>query len=267
MTQNTQKISISGVHAANFSNDDVVNIKILNSHTPFVITEVLEAFPNAEGLEIRKSSLQRVQSFALSTASNLKNMIIVENKIPILEHGAFDGLAKLEVLLLINNHIETIAEGAFFGLESLKILWITHNRFSVLEPTTFGSLINLKKLIITHSYLTRLEGQIFENNTELAQLILTDNKITEIAPTFIDNLNLEMLKLKDNVCVDQDFVELDMKIHKKDLMTSLDECFDNFALGTMEVRESIQNTVQRITMEIEGKFTIYNDKGDVLYSN
>lgn len=271
VTQQTQKILIAGVHSGDHSNTDVINVKFLNSHTPFIITEVLEAFPNVEGLEIRKSSLQRIQSFALSTAPKLKNIIIVENKIPTLEHGAFNGLEKLEVLLLVSNHIETIANGAFFGLENLKILWLTHNRFKTLEPTVFGSLINLKKLIVTHSFWSRVDNEIFNNNTNLEQLVLTDNKFTEIDPSFIDTLkNLEMLKLKDNICVNQDFIDLEKKVHKEDLADGLKECFDNFMLGLTERKEletvDEPKEMHRITLEIEGRFTIRNEKGDILYS-
>lgn len=268
VTNQNQSISILGVHGVDHNNKDVKNIKILTSHTPFIITEVLEAFPNAEGLEIRKSSLQRIQPFALSEAPKLKDIIIVDNKIPILEHGSFEGLENLENLLLVSNHIESIAVGAFFGLQKLKVLWITHNRFSTLEPNIFGNLINLRKLIITHSYLARIDAQLFANNTQLQQLILSDNKISEIDSTFMDNLNdLEMLKLKDNICIDQDFVDVEEKLEKADLMLPLDECFDNFSLGMMEAKEIVQNPIQRITIEFQGKLTILNENGDVLYAN
>jgi Leucine-rich repeat (LRR) protein len=268
VTKETQVISITGVHSVDHNDNDVRNIKILGSHTPFIITEVLEAFQTVEGLEIRKSSLQRIQPFALSTAPNLKNIIIVDNKIPMLEAGSFQGLHNLEVLLLISNHIESISDLAFFGLQKLKVLWITHNRLMILEPTTFGRLVNLKKLIMTHNYLTRLDGQIFANNTQLKQLILNDNKLSEIDSTFINNLkNLEMLKLMSNVCVDQDFIELEKKIEKSDLLAPLDECFDGYALGVTETKELIRDSVQRITIKIQGKFTIFNENGDVLYAN
>lgn len=268
ITKQTQIISITGTHSVDHSDKDVKNIKILSSHTPFIITEVLEAFPLVEGLEIRKSSLQRIQPFALSTAPKLKDIIIVDNKIPVLEHGSFQGLDNLEVLLLVSNHIETISDGAFFGLQKLKVLWITHNRLTTMEPSIFHSLISLKKLAITHSFLSTLDNHLFANNTQLQQLILNDNKISKIDPSFIDNLNdLEMLKLKDNVCVDDDFVDQEKMIHKRDLITKLNECFDNFALGVVESKELVETSVQRITIEIQGKFTIYNESGDVLYAN
>jgi hypothetical protein len=72
VTKQTQKISISGYHEQGKSDEDVINIKIINSHTPFIVPEILETFPNIAGLEIRKCGLQRVQAFVLSTAHNLK---------------------------------------------------------------------------------------------------------------------------------------------------------------------------------------------------
>lgn len=268
VTKQTQKIHITGIHNAEKSNNDVLNIKIINSHTPFIVPEILVEFPYIEGLEVRKSSLKRIQAFVLSTAPNLRDIIIVDNHIPTLEHGAFEGLENLQHLLLISNHIENIESGAFFGLEQLKTLWLTHNRFTELPPSTFGSMINVRKLFITHSYLARIDSQMFRNCTQLQQLILTDNKINAIESTFIDELgNLEILKLKDNVCVDEDIAEVENKIHKNDLVKVLDKCFDNFVIGSIETRQTPENNVQKIVLEIQGKFTIYSENGDVIYSN
>jgi Leucine-rich repeat (LRR) protein len=268
ITKQTQRILITGDHDEQHGNADVVNIKIFDSHTPFIVPEILAAFPNVEGLEIRRSSLKRIQSFVLSTAPGLKDVLIVDNNISVLEHGAF-GLENLEHLLLVNNHIETIEEGAFFGLEKLQTLWLTHNRFTKLAPTTFGSLINLRKLFITHSYLGRIDAQLLFNSTQLQQLVLTDNRINEIESTFVDELaNLEILKLKDNVCVDEDFVDVKEKINKNDLVEALDKCFDNFAIGGEEVRkETPETALQRVIFEIHGKFAIYSEGGDVIYAN
>lgn len=268
VTKQTQKILITGIHSAEKSNGNVINIKIINSHTPFVVPELFTAFPNVEGLEIRKSSLRRIQAFVLSTAPKLKDIIIVENKIPVLEHGAFEGLDNLEHLLLISNHIESIETGALFGLEKLKTLWLTYNRFTALPSTIFGSLIDLRKLFITHTYLSRIDAQMLRNCSQLQQLVLTDNKINEIESTFIDELGyLEILKLKDNICVDENFANVEMKIARDDLSNSFDKCFDNFALGPPERRETPEDTIHRIVLEIQGKFTIYNDEGIAIYSN
>ncbi|KAL7018423.1 hypothetical protein ACKWTF_010746 [Chironomus riparius] len=268
VTKQTQKISITGIHNAEKSNNDVVNIKIINSHTPFIVPEILTEFPYIEGLEVRKCSLKRIQAFVLSTAPSLRDVIIVDNNIPTLEHGAFEGLENLQNLLLISNHIENIEAGAFFGLEQLNTLWLTHNRFTNLPPTTFGSLINLRKLFITHSYLTRIDSQMIRNSTQLQQLGLSDNKINEIESTFIDELrSLKLLKLKDNVCVDEDFADAEKKIHKEDINEALDKCFDNFVAGDQKNLETPENSIQKIVLEIQGKFTIYSENGDVIYSN
>lgn len=192
-----------------------------------------------------------------------------------LEHGAFEGLEHLEHLLLINNQIERVEMGAFFGLNNLHTLRLSNNRFTSLPPMTFASLHNLNKLFITHSYLTRVDGQMFSNNTKLHQLILSDNKINEIESSFIDELSeLELLKLKDNICVDDDFIQHDeqQKIHKSDLTAPLDKCFDNFVFHVTSKDELMQksapqNKVQKITMEIQGKFVLYGEDGEILYSN
>jgi metal-responsive CopG/Arc/MetJ family transcriptional regulator len=118
---------------------------------------------------------------------------------------------------------------------------------------------------------------MFRNNTKLHQLVLTDNKINEIESTFIDELGeLELVKLKDNICVDEDFVQNDEhhKIHKSDLVTRLDKCFDNFAFRVngnddevMQKDMMTVNKVQKITMEIQGKFKLYGEDGEILYAN
>lgn len=166
--------------------------------------------------------------------------------------------------------------GAFFGLNNLHTLRLSNNRFTSLPSMIFASLKNLNKIFITHSYLTRVDGQMFRNNTKLHQLILSDNKINEIESTFIDELGeLELLKLKDNICIDEDFVQQDehRKIHKSDLVTPLDKCFDNFAFHVNGKEEEVmqksvvENKVQKVTMEIQGKFVLYGEDGEILYSN
>lgn len=72
---------------------------------------------------------------------------------------------------------------------------------------------------------------MLRNNTQLQHLILNDNQISEIESNFINNLpHLELLKLKDNICVDQDFVpQSNRKILSDVFMTLMFRCFDNYS--------------------------------------
>ena len=72
---------------------------------------------------------------------------------------------------------------------------------------------------------------MFKNNTQLQHLILNDNKISEIESNFINNLqHLELLMLKDNICVDQDFVrKSNSNILSDVFMKLMFKCFDNYS--------------------------------------
>lgn len=175
------------------------------------------------------------------------------NRIATLPDSTFTDLLRLETLNLVSNpDIENIPGNAFTGLTQLTTLGLSRTNIRELIPSWFTDLGNLNTLYLQNNHIQVLPQSIFANLTNVQDLFLYGNQIREINRNswssglanlrriylgdnrinffdqqfLIDAVNLEYLLLSNNLCIDEDFLNVQQSYWR--LFEELRQCTDNF---------------------------------------
>lgn len=165
------------------------------------------AMDNLETLSLAKNKLLSIYKDDLSLFTNLKRLILSENKIRNIFVGVNpnDGsglscLINLELLAIDRNEIEDISVKTFRGLRHLKILHLEGNKISRFEDNVFSDLDQLEALYLfgnakIFSYDdcngirdTYLADKAFHNLTRLHFLDLSYNRIKDLPDNIFSGL-------------------------------------------------------------------------------
>lgn len=190
-----------------------------------------ESFVNCQNLETLSLGFNEIYHLPAKlflNAGNLKLAAFTLNKIEEISSNSLSG-APIEILelsfnnlqnfetfflteihetlreiYLVQNFIENLHENIFHGFSSLSIIDIGFNALKYISSTSFGdSLENLNIFFADHNSLDAIDQQFFENS-----------------------VNLNELYLINNLCVNENFTEID---NNRDLVAeSLEKCFVNY---------------------------------------
>ncbi len=69
-----------------------------------------------------------------SGLTDLRGLVLTENKLSVLPQNVFSGLSKLNELNLSNNKFTELPKGMFSGLSSLTALFVSNNSISSINP-------------------------------------------------------------------------------------------------------------------------------------
>ena len=105
-------------------------------------------------VEISKTSIQKLDSSSFTGLTQLKVLILNQNKIALIEPGTFSGQRSMTHLDLSYNVLQTLNGAMLEGLVSLKVLRITGNNITSMDPQTFSNLIHLLKLQVDINQLS-----------------------------------------------------------------------------------------------------------------
>lgn len=154
---------------------------------------------NLKELLLSNNRLTSIRANTFGSLVNLEYLHLNENKMNEIALEAFAKMKNLKSLCLIKNQIHRIKARVFVDLENLKILELDNNQISEIEPGSFVGLVNLKELHLDNNQLKSIKAKIFEPLKHLEQLYLDDNLIDEIdSGAFIGLADLKVLSLKNN---------------------------------------------------------------------
>lgn len=109
----------------------------INKYVKFLPRDMGEKFPNLKEFDSRQCSLTIIREFYLKSMRKLQALILIHNKIAIIEPEAFKDLVKVDKIWLHDNLIETLDEKLFSSMISLKHIYLQSNKIKFLGPETF----------------------------------------------------------------------------------------------------------------------------------
>lgn len=188
-------VVIGGEHVEGFTNDDVLNVDIMNSNVPRIPQEIFDTFPNLVFLEVFDSQLVELQPF--ENCINLRTFIASYNQLTEVPAGIFEGCPDLNILDLTHNQI---SEFHSQGLENLLRLDLSDNQLEEIEVDSFGNLRSLEVLNLNLNFIrVILPGFLSNLGYTLKELHLASNQISEVLPEEFNSLaNCEILSLFNN---------------------------------------------------------------------
>lgn len=204
---------VTGVHHILKSNQDVMELIIMNSSVSFWSNNIFKTFPALQTLSINNAKLEKLSKGDFNYASNLKNVDVRGNEIRVLGNHLFEGAESYLTKIVMNsNKIEKLFSKTFQGLGQLKVLSLRDNLIAELQLGIFCELINLKTLIMSSNKLKFLDGQLLQFNTELVLLRFNLNNLIEIGTDILDySTKLKTADFSDNKCIDENSADADIE--------------------------------------------------------
>ncbi|XP_043913565.1 SLIT and NTRK-like protein 2 [Protopterus annectens] len=121
--------------------------------------------------------LHTVYSEDLKEYNSLDLLHLGNNRIALIQDGAFSNLTHLRRLYLNGNYIESLYPSMFDGLHNLQYLYLEYNIIKDILPHTFDSLGNLQLLFLNNNLLKSLPDNVFRG-TALTKLNLRNNNFS-----------------------------------------------------------------------------------------
>ncbi|XP_046876295.1 SLIT and NTRK-like protein 2 [Hypomesus transpacificus] len=143
------------------------------------ITELNPKPSYPKKLHLTGNYLQTIYRTDLAEYSSLELLHLGNNRIAVIQDGAFENLANLRRLYLNGNYIESLSQSLFVGLQSLQYLYLEYNVIKDILPQTFNSLHNLQLLFLNNNLLRSLPNNVF-GGTMLTRLNLRNNHFSHL---------------------------------------------------------------------------------------
>lgn len=180
--------------------NDVNTVIIKQAKVTFIpdMTIVTEKFTNFNEFYIVLCGLKFIERAKLSKMPKLKNLNFYGNEIEHFDEDVFDDLRNLEILAFVNNKIKILPQ---------KLIW---------------NLINLKEIWSYTNPIEAIPIRFFKNNKKIVKAWMGYSKIKRIEVNFKALPNLELLDLRENVCIDLQFCKSCGKLIE-DVQDKIDE--------------------------------------------
>lgn len=220
--------SLTRITAINIEKPQEISaIYLTSKFMQFLPLDLFKFFKSVKELEVSTAlpQISLIESKSFESASNLRSVHIIGQRLHTLGPNTFEGAPNIERLFLPSNQIESIDENAFDDLSKCTDLVLSNNRITALKPKTFKRMTSLRSINIGLNFLTTLEPSLFASNN-LTVLDLSHNKISSLPEGIIDTFiksqdDLKVLSLIGNVCNNEIYTK---KSH--DVKKSLEHCLN-----------------------------------------
>ena len=150
-------------------------------------------------LALNLNRLTSIMPGMFAGLSSLTSLYLADNRITLIDEGAFDRLSSLQLLSLRSNQVDSIAAWMLSGLSLLQELDVGENRISFIEVGAFQERPTLKLLVLDSNQLTSIAAGTFSGLSSLQVLALNSNQLASIERgAFQDSLTLKSLWLQFN---------------------------------------------------------------------
>jgi Leucine-rich repeat (LRR) protein len=147
-------------------------------------------YSNLISLNLSHNKLTEIELKTFDGLNSLEYLYLQNNKIIIIEQGAFNALSNLKVLVLGENNITTLKAGSFTGLYNLERLNLCDNKFEVIEPGAFSELYSLKYLYLFIDDVKILKFNSFlgfsNRNSNNLNITIYDKNIDNVSDVSVD---------------------------------------------------------------------------------
>ncbi len=201
-----EKIQIVADHPASSTDDDITEVKFIESMVHTLPSELFSTFKNLQTVQIDGSGIKEIKPNTFMNAKNLKQLILTNNELTEIEENMFMGAENLEKLMLNYNKIANIHKNAFKNLTKLQHLSIGGNQLKSVDRNLLSTLKDLNIFSIYTNQLRSLHRNLLRNNRHLVDLHFQENAFNALSSTMFSHLDkLHTLDLQKNNCVDKKF--------------------------------------------------------------
>lgn len=177
---------------------EIFELQSLNL-TEEIPLKFLNNLSNLTQVMLLKNKIKVIQREFLQSLTNLEILDMRSCEIIAIEENSFEFLVKLKVLHLQINSIKNIDASLFKNTKILTELYLNNNKISSIHDESFTNLNNLEILHADHNEIKILSENLFHNVRSLRELTISENSIENLAENiFINNEQLEILNIDFN---------------------------------------------------------------------
>jgi Leucine-rich repeat (LRR) protein len=184
--------------------------------------------PNLKKIQLQRSGIKKVDELAFEELTKLERLDLFQNSLGKLPENLFKDLVNLEYLNLKKSQVEDLPANFFKHNKKLQVLWLDENYLTQIPTGLFYPLKKLRLLSLRNNQLEILHQDTFQENKNLWHLMFAFNQIKAIAKGTFDNLDLENLDFRNNVCFDQQFGDYEAWLKITDYNKALEKCYANY---------------------------------------
>ncbi|XP_065187100.1 uncharacterized protein LOC135817787 [Sycon ciliatum] len=145
------------------------------------------------------SETANISAGAFSGLSHLKDLILSDCAIEIIDQDSLTGLDALEVLQLSNNSIQSMPEPLLNGgFNSLKVLNLSYNSIGTVGGGYLRSLPQLQTIDLQNSEIRQVSVTAFQDQRSVDNVYLNDNSIQELELGVFRGIRPSALHLYNN---------------------------------------------------------------------
>lgn len=217
--------NVVGIHTKNKNNSDVTCLSFHYSNVEYISNTFYQKFKNLKSLVVYFSDLKSLDRSMFNGAYKLEQLIINNNFVKNIKRNTFLGATSLDIIDLKLNIIEIIDIYAFSGLSKLKILDLSFNVIKSIHRNTLIELHSIQRLFLSYNQLTTIDKDMFKYNKDLVEIFLGGNKIKVIGVPnpFLHLVNLKVLYLESNLCIDSKFSDI-LGVYDSKLNDAITKC-------------------------------------------
>uniref|UniRef100_A0A673JVC1 Leucine-rich repeats and immunoglobulin-like domains protein 3 n=1 Tax=Sinocyclocheilus rhinocerous TaxID=307959 RepID=A0A673JVC1_9TELE len=219
-----------------------------NNRISRISAERLSSLVALETLDLSNNNIMEVRAVAFPPLP-LKNLLMNNNRISMLEHGCFSNLSSSLLVLKLNKNRLSSIPPKIFPLPHLQHLELSRNRVRRIEGLTFQGLHGLRSLRIQRNGITRLM------DVQLRQLEY--NNLTEVSKGWLYGLlTLQQLHLSHNTIsrIKPDAWEFCQKLAELDLSWNQLSRLEESSFVGLGVLEQLHIGNNRISFIADGAF-------------
>lgn len=150
-------------------------------------------FPNVTTLDFAKGKINYIGQDDLKRVQEVKHLILVNNNISRIDHGAFP--KNLKQIHLAHNRLNSL-NGTLRDLKSLESLFVNNNNISTLEGELPSSPF-LRFILAQNNELEKLPAQL-KTYPHMVSLFFQNNKIKSLDGIVQNMTKLSFLKMSNN---------------------------------------------------------------------
>ena len=172
--------------------------RVLDRVTPELFSQLTEL----EELQLTHNQLPIFPPHSFQGQTSLTYLCLSGNRGISLDPDSFEGLGSLKKLDLSGNRMTEVPTAALRHLRGVTVLSIAANKIAKLEQRAFTGMDSLQDLRLRSNEITSLDPGSFEGLGSLKKLDLSGNRMTEVpqaalaATTSLESVNLSQNKIR-----------------------------------------------------------------------
>lgn len=187
-------VEFSTEHFENVSNDET-NFSVNVSYNKIsALNGGRKAFISV--LDLSNNMLESLsKDFFDSLGSNIRQLIISNNKLIHIDNFSFGSMPTLDILSLHNNKLSALKKRAFADMPWLQMIDLSRNEVSQLSSEPFQNMARLRHLRLAANELRSLPRDSFKN-TVLEYLDLSNNQLTIFPSSALARVGFTLRRLE-----------------------------------------------------------------------